>query len=82
MIEKTFTFLKEDFFSSKIVNKAPFFESLWVKVDKWRMDFVEQNVHQPSKEEGQPANQNHHPDLELCHQMRVSVNINQLHAVK
>ena len=46
------------------------------------MNFVEQNVHQRSKEEGQPANHDHHPDLELCQGMNVTIHINQLHTVR
>ena len=78
----TFSTSKEEHFSSKTENKALFLESLWAKVDKWRMNFVEQNVHQPSKEEGQPANHNHHPDLEPCHWMRVSIYVNQPHIIR
>ena len=63
-------------------NETLFFESFRAKVNKRRMNFVEQNVHQRSKEEGQPANHDHHPDLELCHWMRVSIHVNQPHTVR
>ena len=78
----TFLLSKDDFLSSKNVNETLFFESLWAKVDKRRMNFVEQNVHQPSQEEGQPANHDHHPDLELCQWMRVSIDVNQPHIIR
>ena len=74
--KNTFSAAKEDYFSTKKVNKTLFFKSLWAEVDKRRMNIVEQNIHQPSEEEGQPANHDHHPDLVPCHRMRVSIHVN------
>ena len=78
----TFSLSKDDFLFSKNVNETLFFESFWAKVDKRRMNLIEQNVHQPSKEEGQPAYHDHHPDLELCQWMSVSIHVNQPHIVR
>ena len=78
----TSSFSEKNNFLSKKVYKTLVFKSLGAEVHEWRVDFVEQNIHQPSKEEGQPANHNHHPDLELCQWMKVSIHINQPHTVR
>ena len=44
------------------------------------MGLVEQYVHDPGGQEGEPANHDHHPDLGLCQLMGDAVDINQLHA--
>ena len=43
------------------------------------MNFVIKNVHQPSRQEGDPPDRDHHPDLVLRQHMGGAIDINQPH---
>ena len=43
------------------------------------MNFVIKNVHQPSRQEGDPPDRDHHPDLVLCQHVGDAIDVNQPH---
>ena len=43
------------------------------------MNFVIQQIHQPGRQEGDPPDDDHHPDLVLCQNMGEAIDINQPH---
>ena len=43
------------------------------------MNFVIKYVHHPSRQEGDPPNRDHDPDLVLCQHMGGAIDVNQLH---
>ena len=78
----TFLVSKEKSLFAKDIYEALFFKSLWAKINKRGMHFVKQDVHQPSEEECQPPDHDHHPDLKLRHWMRVTIHINEDHTLR
>ena len=78
----TFLVSKGKSLFAKDIYEALFFKSLWAKINKRGMHFVKQDVHQPSEEEGQPPDHDHHPDLKLCQWMRISIHINEFHTLR
>ena len=53
---------EEGVFLSKNVDEHFFLHSLEAEIHSWGMNFVEEDVHDPGGEEGQPADGEHRPD--------------------
>ena len=54
-------------------------KSLTAEVHGGGVSFVEETIHEPCSQEGEPPEGDHHPDLVLCQLMRKAIDVEEPH---